>query len=94
MGNMNKKTVTKPSTFRTIYKKCTSCDGDGYVSAAKFLEGKRYDYSFRCPENCTAARNNCPPDYRSWSVEFESEYTRVNIPGQEVNLEKHLAESK
>lgn len=57
--------------------RCTSCEGDGYLSAIKVHQGHRYSYSFRCPlESCLAARLFVPPNYPRWSTDYEPEYKR------------------
>lgn len=57
--------------------RCTSCDGDGYLSAIKEANGRPYSYAFRCPDdNCLAAKVNAPPSYPKWSERYEGEFTR------------------
>lgn len=57
--------------------RCKSCDGDGYISAIKTVDGRSYSYAFRCPDdNCLSAKVNANPGYPKWDESYSGEFTR------------------
>lgn len=47
----------------SLYNACEHCDGDGYLSEVKELNGRAYSFARRCSVNCQAARHNVAPNY-------------------------------
>lgn len=55
-----------------IKKMCQTCEGDGYISRIKIIEGREYSYAFRCLDTTCPA--NPPLNAPYYSNEMQREF--------------------